>query len=104
MTKKKQAKRRPPRKVFATRADKLAATDVDQYNTERMFAAEQAVRDLLEGSNGAFTFEQQEGEEQFGSCELNGVDDARDKNGCGGAWVCVRIYVSNLDIDTVINQ
>jgi len=107
MMKKKQAKktaRKQPRKVFATRADKLAATDVDQYNTERMFAAEQVVRELLEGSNSAFTFEQPEGEEQFGACELNGVDDARDKNGSGGAWVSVRIYVPNLDIDTVINQ
>lgn len=79
-------------------------TDVEQYNTERMFAAEKVVKTLLEGSDSTFRFDENEDEISFGSCELYGVDDARDKDGCGGAWVCVRFYVPNLDINTEIDS
>lgn len=93
-----------PTAKFATEAERLAATDPDQYNTERAFAAEHIVQDLLEGMHGPLTFESPEDEEGFGSCELDGVTDARDADGRGGAWVSVKIYVPNLDIDTEINR
>jgi len=92
------------RKQRQSKAQKLAKKDPAQYETERMFAAEHVVKALLEGSNSAFVFDGNEGEEGLGSCELNGVDDARDAKGVGGAWVCVRIYVPNLDIDTEIGN
>jgi hypothetical protein len=85
-------------------AKRLAETDKAQYETERMFAAENVVKRLLEGAHNMFVFDFAEGDEDLGSCELNGVDDDRDENGRGGAWVCVRIYVPNLDIDTEIES
>lgn len=102
MAMKKQKKQPKPTK---TKSEKLRATDVAQYDTERMFAAENVVRTMLDqDSGGAFRFDEDEDEVGLGSCELNGVDDARDEDGRGGAWVCVRFYVPNLDIDTEIDS
>jgi hypothetical protein len=109
VTKKKKSKAPakralPVRKKRETESEWLMRTDVDQYNTERMFAAERVARTLLEGSNSTFRFDEDEDDVAFGSCELNGVDDARDEKGCGGAWVCIRVYIPNLDINTEIDS
>lgn len=86
------------------KSDDLKSNDVAQYETERMFAAEHIVKDMLEGQQRSYVFDEDEDDVGLGSCELYGVDDARDEEGRGGAWVCVRFYVPNLDIDTEIDS
>jgi len=85
------------------RATVSAAEKKAKYETERWFAAEQIVRNLLEDGT-TFTFESPEDEEELGTAELYGVEDARDEDGCGGAWAVVRFYIPNLDIDTEIES
>lgn len=89
-----------------TAAQKMAREDPDQYNTERHFAAEHIMRELLEQQAHDFDFETNDGDERLGSCELYGVDDEKDESGgkTRGAWVTVRFYVPNKDIDNEINQ